>query len=57
MNKHVYQDIIHHHLAPFAEKKFNFKAKLHQDNDSKHTSVLCTNALRNLKTKWVNKQK
>ena len=57
MNKHVYQDIIHHHLAPFAEKKFNFKAKLHQDNDSKHTSILCTNALRNLKTKWVNKQK
>jgi transposase len=49
----MYQEIINDHLFPFVANKFQYKAKLHQDNDSKHTSAICRNALENLKIRWI----
>jgi hypothetical protein len=53
MNSKVYKNIINNHLAPYCNEKFKRKTKLHQDNDSKHASKICTQALRNVNIKWV----
>ena len=49
----MYREIINKHLFPFVAKNFNYKAKLHQYNDRKHTSIICTSALENLNINWV----
>ena len=53
MDSEFYREVIYDYLFPFVAEKFNYKAKLHQDNDPKHKSAICTNALENLGIKWV----
>ncbi len=54
MDSEFYREVINDHLFPFIGKKFNYDAKLHQDNDTKHNSKICTDALKNLNINWVN---
>ena len=53
MDSILYKEIIDDHLFPFVAEKFNYKAPLHQDNDSKHSSKLCQKSLRDLRIPWV----
>lgn len=53
MDSQLYAEIIHGYIFPFAGEKFNFQMNLHQDNDSKHSSKLCSNVLKELKLNWV----
>jgi hypothetical protein len=54
MDSEFYREIIKEHLFPFIGKKFNYQAKLHQDNDTKHNSKICSDALKDLNINWVN---
>ncbi len=40
MNSRMYREKINDHLFPFVAQTHKYKAKLHQDNDSKHSSAL-----------------
>ena len=40
-------------MYPFVAKSFNYNAKLHQDNDPKHSSVLCRTTLKEANIEWV----
>jgi hypothetical protein len=53
MDSEFYREVIYDHLFPFIGKKFNYKAKLHQDNDTNHKSGICTDALKDLEINWV----
>jgi hypothetical protein len=53
MDSEFYREIINSHLFPFVGKKFNYAAKLHQDNDSKHKSKICVDALKGCNINWV----
>jgi hypothetical protein len=54
MDSEFYREIINEHLFLFIGKKFNYQAKLHQDNDTKHKSKICSDALKDLSINWVN---
>ena len=49
----MYREIINDHLFPFVAQTHKYKAKLHQDNDRKHSSAICTSALKNLNIQWI----
>jgi hypothetical protein len=49
----MYREIINDHLFPFVAQTHEYKAKLHQDNESKHSSAICTEALKNFNIKWI----
>ena len=49
----MYREIIQKQLFPFVAKKFNYRSILHQDNDAKHSSKICTEALKDLNIQWV----
>ena len=49
----MYREIINTHLFPFVAENFNYNAKQHQDNDRKHSSRICTEALKNVNIDWV----
>ena len=59
MNSEFYQEIIDFlflkffYLFSFVGKKFNYEAILHQDNDTKHKSKICINALKHYNINWV----
>ena len=53
MDSHFYREVIKDHLFPFDGEKFNYEVNLHQDNDTKHTSKICADALKNLNIIWV----
>ena len=53
MNSEFYREIINDFLFPFVGKKFNYDAKLHQDNDTKHKSKIFINALKHYNINWV----
>ena len=53
MDSEFYQEVIKDYLFPFIGEKFNYKAKLHQDNDTKHKSRICTEVLQDLDIDWV----
>jgi hypothetical protein len=53
MDRFLYREIPKQRLLPFIAKKFNYKAILHQDNDSKHSSRICINALKDMNIPWV----
>ena len=40
-------------MYPFVTNSFNGQAVLHQDNDPKHSSKLCVNALEDAKIIWA----
>jgi hypothetical protein len=47
----LYRRVLSDALAPFAIE--NNILYLHQDNDRKHTSAICTKALKDFNIKWV----
>ena len=53
MNSEFYREIINDYLFPFVGKKFNYEANLHHDNDTKHKSKICIDALKNYNINWV----
>ena len=53
MNSKIYREIINDQLFPFVAQNYDYKAKLHQDNDSKHSSRICSDALKNWDIQWV----
>jgi hypothetical protein len=53
MDRFLYREILQQRLFPFIAKKFNYRAILHQDNDSKHSSRICINALKDMNIPWV----
>ena len=53
MDSEFYRGVIYDHLFPFIGKHFNYKAKLHQDNDAKHKSGICCEALSDFGINWV----
>lgn len=52
MNADTYADIIYKYLMPFWPRNNEF-AFIHQDNDSKHSSKQCREALESANIKWV----
>ena len=54
MDSLMYREIINTHLFPSVAKNFNYKAELHQDNDRKHTSIICTRDLENFVGNRIN---
>jgi hypothetical protein len=53
MNSEFYREIINDYLFPFVGKKLNYRANLHQDNDTKHKSKICIDALNKYNINWV----
>ncbi len=54
MNKNMYLEILANFLVPYCAEHFNLTdAILHQDNDPKHTSVICKQTLNNIGIKWI----
>lgn len=53
MKKEDYASLISDYIFPFACEFFNNNMEIHQDNDSKHKSNLCSGLLRDLNINWV----
>jgi hypothetical protein len=53
MDSEYYKQIIENVMMPSKSLHFD-QMYLHQDDDPKHTSKLCVEALNNVKIKWVN---
>lgn len=54
MNGELYNEIISDYLIPFACAEYGIRNfVLHQDNDPKHTSRLCSNFLKLNNIKWI----
>ena len=53
MDKEVYASLISEYIFPFAAQFYNYNLEIHQDNDAKHTSGLCTNILKEFNLEWV----
>lgn len=54
MNAQIYEEIIATFLIPYMAEHFNIRnGILHQDNDPKHTSLVCTEALTRAGIKWI----
>ena len=53
MTQEVYLEILAYHCLPFGFSRYGSNWNLHQDNDPKHTSFLCTDFLRNNDVNWV----
>ena len=53
MNAELYREILHEFLFPFIAEKYDFKIKLHQDNDPKHTSKICKAVITDNDIEWV----
>jgi hypothetical protein len=53
MDAILYREILVFDFFPFMAAKYNFDCILHQENDGKHTSYICTAALEESKILWV----
>ena len=53
MDSVLYKEVLVYYLFPFIAGKYNFDCILHQDNDSKHHSVLCWSFLEENGINWV----
>ena len=53
MDAELYMQIISSFLLPFAAVKYDFNCILHQDNDSKHSSLKCRELLLQNRIIWV----
>ncbi|RNA40664.1 hypothetical protein BpHYR1_025510 [Brachionus plicatilis] len=45
MDSILYREILSHFLIPFGASKFDFEFNLHQDNDPKYNSMMCSSFL------------
>jgi hypothetical protein len=53
MNKEMYLEILCYHLLPYARGLYGNDGILHQDNDAKHTSIVCRSFLEREDVLWV----
>ena len=53
MYAELYREILLFDFFPFMAATFNFDCILHQDNDGKHTSLICKAVLKENDIKWV----
>ena len=53
MDKELYSEIIKEYLFPMVGSLYAYKAKIHQDNDPKHTSKHCQQTFEDLNLTWV----
>ena len=53
MDSELYREILGEYLMPFVALKYGFDVRLHQDNDPKHRSELCTSFLEENDIEWV----
>lgn len=53
MDRFVYRDIIYDYLFPCIGHLYDYRGRVHQDNDPKHNSKLCREALIDCRIKWV----
>ena len=53
MDSQIYKQVILEFFVPFIAANYDFSCKLHQDNDSKHTSAICSQALIDKNINWV----
>ena len=53
MDSNLYKEIIEDIFVPFAAEKYDFNCNIHQDNDPKHSSRLCSDALKFHNINWV----
>ncbi len=53
MDAEMYDQIIKKCIFPFSARKYHYNCYLHQDNDAKHTSKLCSRTIKQLKIKWI----
>ena len=53
MTQEVYLELLAIHLVPFGLNNYGNNWYLHQDNDPKHTSRLCTDFLKRHHINWV----
>lgn len=53
MDSELYKQIIEDYMFSFIASKYNYTAVIHQDNDTKHSSLICRDALNNLGLIWV----
>ena len=55
LDSQMYKQIIEEILAPFKAENYCLHMQLHQDNDRKHTSALCKEALELFGINWLKK--
>ena len=55
MDSELYREIFYEFLPSYIGENEGITI-LHQDNDSKHCSLICRNAVRGIGLKWVNKK-
>ncbi len=54
MDSILYNEILTDYFIPFASRAYGIKNfNLHQDNDPKHSSKICTNFLERNQIKWI----
>lgn len=53
MDKFIYKEIIYDYLFPCIGELYNYRGRFHQDNDPKHNSKLCREALADCGIEWV----
>ena len=49
----AYDCLLKHYILPSCQQTFGYNYKIIQDNDSKHTSFLCRETIRNHNIEWV----
>ena len=54
LDSQMYKQIIEEIFAPFKAENYCLHMQLHQDNDRKHSSALCKEALELFGINWVN---
>ena len=53
MDAELYSEILQEYFFAFIAENYNCDVVLHQDNDPKHTSRMCTKVLTENNIKWV----
>ncbi|RNA38623.1 Transposable element Tcb1 transposase [Brachionus plicatilis] len=53
MDAILYREILSDYLLPFGASNYDLDFKLHQDNDPKHRSLLCTTFLNVNNIVWI----
>lgn len=53
MNSQIYKSIIYEFLVPYWANNCRIISRLHQDNDPKHSSKICLEALEMFGINWV----
>jgi hypothetical protein len=56
MDSEFYSEIIRTNLIPYCLEKYDLNCVLHQENDTKHNSLICRELLEQVGLQWVIKK-